>query len=308
MFYVGNAPWHGLGTRLESLATSKEAIDAAKLGWGVRLEPLFAQHGEMQLKVPNRFATVRDDRHEVLGVVGKSYTPVQNADAFSFFDGVVGEGKAIYEVAGSLGRGEQVWILAKLPGELRIAKDDIVEKNLLLVNSHDGMSTLKMFFTPIRVVCQNTLSASLSQRKAGEGLALKHYAGIAEKISAAQDILGIATRKYDELGEMYKHLASVKVDTPWIEEYVKLCFPAVKEDQVSTHMKNVRQSVVELVDSASNTLVGSAGTAWGAYNAVTEYIDHRKTAKTGAKLRSIWIGTGAVVKDAALRLAVNLTK
>lgn len=312
MMYVGAAPWHGLGKALAEPATSAEAIAAAGMDWEVELMPVYAHpQGLDAVKVPNKFATVRKDRVSALGVVGKNYTVVQNREAFGFFDSVVGEGKAVYEVAGSLGQGEQIWILAKLPGEMRVGKDDVVEKNLLLVNSHDGMSSLKMFFTPIRVVCQNTLSASLGMRKAGEGINLRHHANITDKVRQAQNALGIANKKYDELGQQFSHLASVKVNTQWLEDYVKLCFPAVDPEKTSTVLNNTRRRVMELVDSPSNTLVGSSGTAWGAYNAVTEFVDHARGGKSrqgDSRLRSIWMGSGAQLKESALNIAMELAK
>lgn len=168
MMYVGDLPWHGLGTALQKPATATEAIKAAKLDWEVVKTPVYACVGNNRLVPTDSFAVVRSDmvdkpECEVLGVVGKDYTPLQNRDAFSFFDPIAGEGAAIYHTAGVLAGGRRVWMLAKLPGETRVIGDDISHKYLLLFNSHDGSGAVGVKFTPVRVVCQNTLTMALQR-------------------------------------------------------------------------------------------------------------------------------------------------
>ncbi|HEV8003906.1 MAG TPA: DUF932 domain-containing protein [Planctomycetaceae bacterium] len=146
MVYVGETPWHGLGTRLDNPATAEEAIDAADLNYDVALTPMTTIDGQ---PIPDRRAVVRSDSSSVLGVVGKSYQPVQNRQCFGFLDAVVGDGRLRYHTAGALGQGERVWMLAKLPDEIRVKdSDDVTEQFLLLSNSHDGSSSLRVFFHP----------------------------------------------------------------------------------------------------------------------------------------------------------------
>jgi len=129
MFYTAEVPWHKLGTKLNNPATSKEAIEAAGLDYTVVKAPLEAVINLIDRKpVNNHFATIRTDSNEVLGIVGNRYAPIQNKDAFSFFDALVGGNEAIYDTAGVLGKGERIWILAKLPDYIRIGKNDLVEK------------------------------------------------------------------------------------------------------------------------------------------------------------------------------------
>ena len=138
---VGPAPWHNLGTELIDLATAAEAIEVAGLDFTVVKKPLKeVMESTHSAGKSARWATVRTDTGEVLGIVGGKYEPVQNRDAFTFFDRLVGTNDAIYETAGVLGGGKRIWILAKLPGFIKVHNQDIVNKYLLLSNSHDGSS------------------------------------------------------------------------------------------------------------------------------------------------------------------------
>jgi phage/plasmid-like protein (TIGR03299 family) len=189
MMYCGEPPWHGLGTRLDAPATAEEAINAAGLNYEVRLTPLATADG---LDVPQRKAVVRYDTQEVLGVVGNDYVPVQNREAFGFLDAVVAGGGLRYHTAGGLGRGERVWMLAKLPEQIRVKNsDDLVDQFLLLSNAHNGTAALRTFFTPIRVVCANTLAVA-HRRGEGQGISIRHEGNLTAKIKEAQQLLGLA--------------------------------------------------------------------------------------------------------------------
>src|SRR5690606_31055111 len=174
-FSVQQKAWHGLGQIVEQYPTSEEAIVDAGLDDVVINCPLFTQgrtmsigeNGELieanDILVPNSFATLRTDTNTPLGVVGKDYHLVQNREAFNFFDAIVGGGEGIlYETAGALGNGERIFITAKLPDYIRVGNgDDVTEKYIFLTTSHDGSGSITAAFTPIRIVCQNTLNASL---------------------------------------------------------------------------------------------------------------------------------------------------
>ena len=147
MAYFGQTPWHGLGTKLDAPATAEEAIGAAGLDYEVELADLQTSAG---IPVPQRKAVIRSDTCQVLGIVGNSYVPVQNRQCFGFLDSVVADGKLRYHTAGALGKGERVWLLAKLPDRIRVKNsNDITEKFLLLSNSHDGTSSLRIFVSDL---------------------------------------------------------------------------------------------------------------------------------------------------------------
>jgi phage/plasmid-like protein (TIGR03299 family) len=185
MMYVGEVPWHGLGTKLDSPATAREAITAAGLDYDVSLAGLVTVDG---IPVPSKKAVIRSDTSDVLGVVGNTYQPIQNADCFSFLDAIVADGDLRYHTAGALRRGEKIWMLAKLPGHIRVrSSGDVTEKYLLLSNSHDGTSCLRVFFTSIRVVCSNTLAMADHDGR-GEGLSIRHQGNLASKIRQAREV------------------------------------------------------------------------------------------------------------------------
>jgi hypothetical protein len=177
---VGPSPWQNLGIELINPATAREAIVTAGLDYTVVKKPLKeVVRLNHTADVSDRWATVRTDTGDILGIVGDSYEPIQNRDAFTFFDSLVGTEKAIYETAGTLGRGERIWILAKLPGFIQVHGKDIVNKYLLLSNSHDGSSPIEVKLTPIRVVCNNTLTAAM---KGAGKVQIRHTSNAAEDV------------------------------------------------------------------------------------------------------------------------------
>ena len=169
-FSVKQKAWHGLGQIVEQYPTSEEAIKYAGLNYEVAKSPLYIKGSnfvetpngiettDSEQKVPNYFANIRTDNNAVLGVVGNDYHIVQNREAFSFFDAIVGGGDGIlYETAGALGKGERIFITAKLPGYIRVGNgNDVTEKYVFLTTSHDGSGSITAAFTPIRIVCQNS--------------------------------------------------------------------------------------------------------------------------------------------------------
>lgn len=311
MMYYGEIPWHGLGTRLQKPATSEEAIEAAGLNWEVVKKPVYVKL-DKRFQVKDTFAMVRKDKWaknecDILGVVGKNYTPVQNKDAFEFFDSIVGDKKAIYHTAGSLSDGKIIWILAKLPGYIRVIGNDISEKFLLLSNSHDGTSMVQIKFTPIRVVCQNTLTIAMNK---GETLKVKHSRDVKDKLKQASELLGIVNDKYDTIERSFKNMTKVKLNDKRLNEYIKTVFPDPADELQYATVDNNREMVRELFDQGlGNNLPGVAGTLWAGYNAVTELIDHKITKQNkDMRTKSIWFGNGYNVKQKAFDVATEKMK
>lgn len=313
MMYYGEVPWHKLGQKLDSPATAAEAIRAANLDWKVEKTSLHIHQGKFCREVPDRFAIVR--KHEdlcqgpptVLGVVGRDYTPLQNHEAFDWFDPIADGAKAIYHTAGALGDGERVWILAKLPDAIQVIGDDIADKFLLLSNSHDGSSSVQVKFTPIRVVCQNTLTMALSH---GKAIRIAHTPTLSVRMAAARDALGIIKERFEEIGQTFRRMAEVSVNHERLAHYVDRVFPlpADKEDARAVERVNrARLQSARLFDEGEgNTAPKVRGTLWAAYNGVAECVDYAMAHRDESRrLEAVWFGSGYLSKARAYRLALT---
>jgi len=228
LMFVGETPWHKLGTRLDSPPKTAEAvIKAAHLDWEVIKQPVYAFDGGSGCAVPGHYATVRGDlwgkpECEPFGLVGEDYNVLQNREAFSFFDPIIQTGQVTYETAGALGRGERVWMLAKVDGDITIKGKDLVKRYLLLSNGHDGRTALKIRFTPVRVVCQNTLNYALAS---GRNLLQSHHGhGMDRRIERAQEVVGMILKQYDSLARHYVRFAEVQMSSDLLGRYLgSLC-------------------------------------------------------------------------------------
>jgi phage/plasmid-like protein (TIGR03299 family) len=310
MMYTGEAPWHGLGTRLDNPATAAEAIVAAGLDYQVELARLTTIDG---IPVPQRVAVVRSDTQDVLGVVSPAYVPVQNRQAFGFLDAIAAEGGIRYHTAGALRRGERIWLLGKLPGEIRVrGSDDVTEKYLLLSNSHDGSSALRVYYTPIRVVCANTLAMADRAGK-GEGIAIRHRGNLAYKVRAAQEVLGLAVRYYDDLEGQIDLLAGHYPSASQLESYFRSLYPDPEQGS-NSRARHAREALYTLFERGmGNDIPQIRHTTWAAFNAVTEFVDHRRSGRgrdaddrASSRLVSAWFGSGAVLKSKAFDLALAM--
>jgi phage/plasmid-like protein (TIGR03299 family) len=314
MFYIDEVPWHGLGVKLNGPATAQEAITAAQLDWKVVKLPLFA--GSKRIPVPDRFAVVRrtgdliQRTDPVLGVVSNEYTPLQNRQTFQFFDPIVGQNAAIYHTAGALGNGERVWILAKLPGHIRVAGDDLTEKYLLLSNSHDGKSSVTIKFTPVRVVCQNTLTLALNDGSAWHRTSVwrvAHHADIQQKLKQAHEMLGLITEKFADMEQTFQAMSRVQLDQNRLGEYLTAVYPDSTEPDKQLLVQRDRSWTEFFFDQGKgNRLAGVEGTLWAGFNGVTEWVDHRKTRQnSNQRLNSAWFGDSARIKSRAFSVAMD---
>jgi len=317
--YTGETPWHRYGNRFEKAFTSQEALKHAGLNYEVELQELST--GSQVLE--SHKAVVRTDTDTVLGVVGNGYEPLQNRDAFRFFDAVVEGKEARYETAGALKGGRQIWLLAKIKGQIPILKDDVIDKYFLLTNRHDGMGSVSGRVTPIRVVCDNTLTAAMN-RNVKEEIRIVHRGNVADRLEFAGTLLARLGAFYDELSEVYRKFAKINIKEKQMKAYIAEAlrpYSGVQTEQQMIEMKEEIEPstrlitevnrVMELVETGRGTdLKGVRGTLWGTYNAITEYVDHVKVPRAGeeARIQYMGFGTGKMVKDAALKLGVRIAK
>ena len=311
MFSMGEMPWHGLGQRLEARATADQALEAARLNWTASLRELITVDG---INIPKVSAIIRDDNKFVLGVMSSDFRIIQNVESAALMDAIIGTGEACYETAGSIYGGKKTFMVAKLPGVIRAKGEDITEQYLTLVNAHDGTASLRIYFTPIRVVCKNTLTASLQGQT--NAVAIRHYGDISKRIESAQEALGLAKRYYQDFQEIVTHLTTKQVDRAMVAQFLKDCFEvkAPVEGQpelVSTRTQNNMATVTQMFDAdPKNNMDGAAGTAWGLYNAAVQYADYATvtTNKTGERrMNSVMFGTAADFKQKALANIMALT-
>ena len=227
MMYAGEVPWHRLGTRLDKPAAAAAAIVAAGLDWEVVKRPRLPGIWNGLARSDQNFALVRNDRSSaldgvVLGYVDESYTPLQNREAFEFFDPIVGRDAAVFETAGALGRGQQVWILARLPQDMRVAGDDLVAPYLLLANCHGGNGGVELRFTPVRVVCGNTLSLALHLSR---GLRLEHTPDLHARLQQAAWNLDEIKRQYANIENVFTAMARLPMTGGRLSAFLSGVFP-----------------------------------------------------------------------------------
>ena len=306
-------PWHGQGVPVEEAMSAAEAIKAGGLDWKVEKKEIYFNTPDKKdyIKVSDKFANVRMDNGTALGIVGKNYTVMNNCDAFSFFDAVVTEKTAIYETVGALGKGERIWLLAKLPKSIEVVHNDIVDQYMLLSNSHDGSSAISVRFTPIRVVCQNTLISAF--KNSSHTINVRHTPNFAKKVDEARRVLGISSKFYESFKEMAKVMARKQMTPDTVDNYINSIMG--KQDvEDSTRIENIKNEMVRYIETGKgNTAANTRGTLWAAYNGICEYTDYGKKAKgsdadPSKQLESIWYGNSANIKLKAWNSALELVK
>lgn len=299
MFYYGDTPWHKQGKPVDHALTAEEAIAAAELDWNVLTVPVYVNSIGPKKgwnRIPERHAVARESDGKVFAVLGHKYTPIQNREAFTFFDSVVASKDAHYHTAGSLLGGRWVWLLAKLNGSNGTisVKGDAVDKYLLLMNGHDGSLAFKMFFTPIRVVCYNTLTAADSEARAAmrgghtDGMFYaRHSETVMDRMEKARDVLGISLKFYDTFLEQANILANLQLPAGEMPKLLAAAFGTtgsirpediVIPEDLSKRREAQYATVTRLFDGEGKGLnePGIKHTKWAAYNAVVEYIDYGK--------------------------------
>lgn len=306
MAYFGQRPWHGLGTALDEvdLYDWQSASKKAGLDWTVELVPLVT--ADTQAKVDHR-AVRRTSDSKVLGVVGPRYAPLQNKDAFAWFTPFLDAREAALHTAGSLKGGSRVWVLAKLNRDpLVIAEGDEVEKFVLLSHGHDGSLAVRAGFTPIRVVCQNTLSMAHGS-DASKLIRIKHTRDVLENLANVREVMDLANQEFEATAEQYRRLARKSVNQADLRRYVNRVLKIEDEQDISTRSKNIMEEIVRLAEAGrGNDLPSVRGTLWTAYNGVSEYLTYNRGRNGDNRLNSLWFGDSAITNRHALGVALEM--
>ena len=324
MVYVGATPWHGLGTQVDAINVP-DALRLAGLDWTVEAKPLVLAEDTANCDsldacrdIPAR-AIVRSSDGKVLGVVGMDYVPCQNAEKLAVIAPLVESGAARIDTAGSLRGGRRVWLQTDMGIRGDVSRGDEIQQRLLVCGSHDGSMAVRVMESVTRVVCANTLAMATAER--GRGISIKHTRSVHDRMAEVQRVVAESQASFARALDSYRHLATVKVTESATRAYVKAVFaqraskPASAPSSILVEDRTggaadpagerVADRVMELVEGGRGAEL-SRGTAWGAYNAVTEYLTHLRGTDADRRLDSNWFGNGAQLNARALDMALAM--
>jgi len=309
MAYAGEVPWHGLGVPVSNDLTPVQMMEKAGLNWTVEQIDSYVNVGDKQIPTGMK-SLVRSSDNKVLTNIGQVWNPVQNEDAFNFFSEYVMKGDMEMHTAGSLKGGQLVWALAKVKESFDLFGGDTVESYLLFSNPHKYGFSIDVRFTPIRVVCNNTLSLSLeakAERSVKVGHRTEFNAGEVKKA------LGIASAKLHEYKDMAQFLGSKRYNIDDLVEYYNTVFPRTADKRV----QNQKLSVETLSKNAKAAFDAieqqpgakfAEGSWWQAFNSVTYVTDHIQGRNADNRLYSSWFGGNQVRKRDALKTALQFAE
>lgn len=309
MMFKGETPWHGLGVKIEDAKrlSVDEAIIAAGLDNEVKIGPVFDNLGtELPAQVTY---TETDGKRNVYAVVGPNYTPLQNRKAFDFFQPWLDNNLAEFHTAGALFQGEKIWVLAKLTlDNIDIAKNDPVTPYVLLSNSHDGKNAVRVGFTPIRVVCSNTLSMAINS-EASKLIRVRHTSKVETNLEALRDTMNLVKQEFEATAEQYRFLAGKQFNQADITKYVKTLIDVaeVPQDELSTRTKNIMDNIFQYItEGKGQDNAAIKGTWWAAYNGYNEYLNYSLGRNADNRMDNLWFGQGVAKNSKALQLAFDM--
>lgn len=316
---VGESAWHKLGNVIgaddDRRFSVSDCIELAGLDWRVELGRCFYLLGDGDDaacdEIPGAFSTLRvnsDGSIIPLGTVGSKYSPLQNDEAFAWFQPWLDTREVAIETAGALKNGRITWVLARiLRDDIDVGGGDRVAKYLTLTSSHDGSEATKVGFTPVRIVCWNTLSYAHSTG-VSKMLRVRHTAGQHDSLSAIRETIDLVDREFVATGEQYKRLLTCGLSPAELRRYVKLVCdvdPEVPEKSLSGRMRKRIDKICRLAINGK----GQDGslTAWSAYNGVTEYFSHLAGSDDEKRLLSNMNGSYGQMNQRAFELAMQLS-
>jgi phage/plasmid-like protein (TIGR03299 family) len=267
--------WHGLGTVFFEEKSTQEMLDAAYLSnWNVRLEAV--PYPKAYNVITPSYMVLRDNPFDqgtdVLATVGERYHVLQNEDLFNFGDALLDGGR--WETAGSIRQGRVVFGSLALERETVLDPNgvsDVVKSYLLVHTSHDGSTAVQASITPVRVVCQNTLNMALQGVK--QSFKIRHTQTVGGKVQAAREALSLANQYLDTFDKEAQALIAKEITKAKFDAIVEAVYPRPDKDAKGAVKK--WETKVDLLEEiySSDTTNMIAGTAWGAFNALTERLD-----------------------------------
>lgn len=308
MAYAGEVPWHGLGERVPADLTPRQMMRKAGVDWEVKKVPTFAAMEDVDLIPTGTSALVRSTDNKILApMVGDNWEPVQNFEAFDFFTEYCLAGDMEMHTAGSLADGKIVWALAKVNESFDVLGDDQVDSYLLFSNPHQYGKSLNVRFTPIRVVCNNTLTMSLNMTSKNE-VTLNHRKTFDPNMVKEQ--LGVAHEKFEQYKEAARFLAKKKASTSDLVQYFNNVFPIAdtkKEVKTYEDLSRTAKQTFDILETQPGANF-AMGTYWNAVNAVTYMTDHELGRNADTRMQSAWFGLNQSKKLKAMNLALEMAE
>jgi len=308
MAYAGELPWHGLGVPVSNDLTPMQMMQKAGLDWEVEKVDAFVRWKGDNVATGQQ-ALIRSTDGKVLTNVGENWNPVQNEEAFNFFAEYVAAGDMEMHTAGSLKGGQQVWALAKIKESFDVfGKEDTVESYLLFSNPHQYGKSIDIRFTPIRVVCNNTLTFSLNSH-AERSVKVGH-----RTVFNADDVkttLGLASEKFTQYKDMAQFLGGRRFTADSLIQYYSQVFPSTSRKDIETtvtkkeDLSRNAQTAYDMLEIQPGAEFG-AGTWWQAFNSVTYVTDHLQGRGAENRLHNQWFGNNRLRKIKAANLAVQM--
>ena len=296
--------WLSRGHSVAGAPTAKECCEAAKLDWSIAKREMFVKHEDGTFeRCPDAFQGVRSDTKALMGTVGRTYCHLDNREAFSFFDEVVGNGDATYDSAGSFEGGRLVWLLARLTTPLVLPGDDRIEQYILMVDGKDGSRPTQVGLTAYRISCKNSLVFAL-EKGLKENTTVRHTSGASNRLRLASKLMA-ATVVFQKA---FKEAVSTMASTLISEGDQLAYFNGVYRRADLTESTTRTDVLAELAISGAGQNTTNRGTVWASLNAVTEYEDHikgshRPNQNSERRDFSILFGGAHAVKERAMTLA-----
>ena len=304
MAYAGAVPWHGLGTQVSNDLSPHQMMEKAGLDWSVdEVDSYVDYNGE---KIPTGTkALVRSSDHKILTNVGKGWNPVQNEEAFEFFHESCLAGDMEMHTAGSLDGGRRVFVLAKVNESFDVLGGDRIDSYLLFSNPHQYGRALDVRFTPVRVVCNNTLSMSLAGKSKNQ-VKLNHRSKFDPKLIKVT--MGLAHEKFEQYKDTARFLAGKRFTPESLISYFNDVFPHTyrkdAEVKVMDDLTNNGKNAMQVLNTQPGAQYAE-GSFWQALNAVTYLTDHEMGRNNDSRLNSAWYGQNQMRKVKALNLAID---
>lgn len=324
MFYYGDLPWHELGTALAQPANLQEALSAGELDWRVEAEPLTLQDDPTQ-RIDQRVALVRTDRapgtaNRVVGVVHPHFVPLQNREGLELFDSLLGRGERVYHTGGYLNQGEVIWLMARVPQEITLNGQDVVEPYLLFTNSHDGSVGIHIRLTTVRVVCQNTLNMALHETSVGGIFSRAHHLTYPRLRDQAQAFFRFVSQQVDETQALFTRLAQRPCEDEAFQGFLNNLLPeparpvndiASVQRGWQTRCENLKKQRAEITrvwghGIPERNIPADGQHWWGALNAVTAWVDHLQDTRSDRFAHNLF-GAGNTLKTRALEQVKAMT-